>query len=108
MDNFIDHARSSERGLLGTWVKIPSFEVIQLFGRAGFDLVVIDLEHAAIDTYRAVELVFAVQAQGMAAIVRLPDRAALHLVQPLLDGGADGLLVPRIADPSDALAITRR
>jgi 2-dehydro-3-deoxyglucarate aldolase/4-hydroxy-2-oxoheptanedioate aldolase len=95
------------KGLLGTWVKIPSFETMQLLGHAGFDFVVIDMEHAPHTLQRAVELVFAAQAMGMAALVRLPDHTGMT-IQPLLDGGADGLLVPRIASLDTADAITRR
>lgn len=102
-----ERVRANGRGLLGTWVKIPSFETVQLIGRAGFDFVVIDMEHAPHSLERAVELVFCAQAMGMSALVRLPDHMGMT-IQPLLDGGADGLLVPRIADPATADAITRR
>lgn len=104
----MSRVRAAEgRGLLGTWVKIPSFETVQLLGHAGFDFVVIDMEHAPHTLQRAVELVFAAQATGMAALVRLPDHTGMT-IQPLLDGGADGLLVPRVTSPAVADAITRR
>lgn len=102
-----ERIRTNGRGLLGTWVKIPSFETVQLIGRAGFDFVVVDMEHAPHSLERAVELVFCAQAVGMSALVRLPDHLGMT-IQPLLDGGADGLLVPRITDPVAADAITRR
>ena len=95
------------RGLLGTWVKIPAFETVQLIGHAGFDFVVIDMEHAPHSLDRAVELVFCAQAMGMSALVRVPDHLGTA-IQPLLDGGADGLLVPRVTAPETADAITRR
>ena len=95
------------RGLLGTWVKIPAFETVQLIGHADFDFVVIDMEHAPHSLDRAVELVFCAQAMGMSALVRLPDHLGTT-IQPLLDGGADGLLVPRVAAPDIADTITRR
>jgi 2-dehydro-3-deoxyglucarate aldolase/4-hydroxy-2-oxoheptanedioate aldolase len=103
----IARARAARGGLLGTWVKLPSIETIQLLGHAGFDFVVIDMEHAPHTLERSVELVFAAQAMGMAALVRLPDHLGTA-IQPLLDGGADGLLVPRIADLATADAITER
>jgi 2-dehydro-3-deoxyglucarate aldolase/4-hydroxy-2-oxoheptanedioate aldolase len=107
MQSVISRVRSGDRGLLGTWVKIPSLETMQLLGHAGFDFVVVDMEHAPHSLERAVELVFAAQAMGMAALVRLPDHSGTT-IQPLLDGGADGLLVPRIASVETADAITRR
>lgn len=107
MDKFIDHVRKAPRGLLGTWVKIPSLETVELLGHAGFGFVVIDMEHAPHALDRAYELVFAAQAMGMAALVRLPDHSG-STIQPLLDAGADGLLVPRVTDVAVAEAMTRR
>ncbi|MFB0612631.1 HpcH/HpaI aldolase family protein [Aurantiacibacter poecillastricola] len=95
------------KGLLGTWVKLPSFETLQLIGHAGFEFVVIDMEHAPHSLQRAVELVFCAQAMDMGALVRLADDSGAT-VQPLLDGGADGLLVPRVTSPDRAAAIARR
>jgi 2-dehydro-3-deoxyglucarate aldolase/4-hydroxy-2-oxoheptanedioate aldolase len=103
----VSRIRDAQRGLLGTWVKIPSFETVQLIAHAGFDFVVVDMEHAPHSLQRAVELTFCAQAMGMAALVRLPDHQGTT-IQPLLDGGADGLLVPRIADTGAADAISRR
>lgn len=107
MPDITEKLRAVGGGLLGTWVKLPSLETLQLIGHAGFDFVVIDMEHAPHSLQRAVELVFCAQAIGMAALVRLPDHLGTA-IQPLLDGGADGLLVPRITDPATADAITRR
>jgi 2-keto-3-deoxy-L-rhamnonate aldolase RhmA len=104
---FMDRARGAGRGLLGTWVKIPSFETVQLLAHAGFDFVVIDLEHAPLALDRACELVFVAQAMGMSALVRLPDHLG-SAVQPLLDAGADGLLVPRIGSTEVAAQVTAR
>ncbi|HTV78707.1 MAG TPA: aldolase/citrate lyase family protein [Steroidobacteraceae bacterium] len=107
MDRFLETARARARGMIGTWVKLPSLETVELLGHAGFDFVVIDMEHAPHALNRAYELVFAAQATGMAALVRLPDHTGSS-IQPLLDGGADGLLVPRVTGTDVAAALTRR
>jgi 2-keto-3-deoxy-L-rhamnonate aldolase RhmA len=107
MENFIDHVRGARHGLLGTWVKIPSLETVELLAHAGFDFVVVDMEHAPHALDRAYELIFAAQAMGMAALVRMPGHEGTT-IQPLLDAGADGLLVPRVTDVATAAAITRR
>jgi 2-dehydro-3-deoxyglucarate aldolase/4-hydroxy-2-oxoheptanedioate aldolase len=111
VEGFIDRVRRSRhdrgRGLIGTWVKLPSFEAVQLLAHAGFEFVVIDMEHAPHALDRANELVFAAQAMGMGAVVRLPDQLG-STIQPLLDGGADGLLVPRVTSVEVADAISRR
>jgi len=104
---FMDRVRSAGKGLLGTWVKIPAFETVELLAHAGFDFVVIDMEHSPLALDRVYELVFATQRMGMAALVRLPDQLGTP-VQPLLDAGADGLLVPRVASLDAAAAIAAR
>ena len=107
MQKLVDRLRTAERGLLGTWVKIPTFETVQLLAHAGFEFVVVDMEHAPHALDRANELVFAAQAMGMAALVRLPDHSG-STIQPLLDGGADGLLIPRVTSLEIARDITRK
>ncbi len=104
---FMDRARSAGKGLLGTWVKIPAFETVEMLGHAGFDFVVLDMEHSPLALDRTYELIFAAQRMGMAALVRLPDHLGTA-VQPLLDAGADGLLVPRITSVDAAAAIAAR
>src|SRR5690606_8688657 len=99
--------RGGSAGLLGTGVKLPSLETIQLLAHAGFDFVVIDIEHAPHSLERAVMLVTGAQAAGMIALVRMPDHLGMT-IQPLLDGGADGLLVPRLSSVEHAEALTRR
>jgi len=106
-DGFMDRVRAAGRGLLGTWVKIPAFETVELLAHAGFDFVVIDMEHSPLALDRVYELIFATQRMGMAALVRLPDQLGTP-VQPLLDAGADGLLVPRITSTEAAASIAAR
>lgn len=107
MQNIIARIGNAGRGLLGTWVKIPSLETVELLGHAGFDFVVIDMEHAPHTLETAYRLIVAAQAMGMAALVRIPDALGTP-IQPLLDAGADGLLVPRVTSIEAADAVTRK
>ncbi|MEI9965669.1 MAG: aldolase/citrate lyase family protein [Caulobacteraceae bacterium] len=79
----------------GTWVKIPALETVEILGHAGFDFVVVDMEHAPHSLQTAYQAIVQAQAAGMAALVRLPDHSA-SMAQRLLDAGADGLLIPRV------------
>lgn len=95
--------REAERTLVGTWVKIPSVETVEILAIAGFDFVVIDLEHAPLDLQTAYTLTVVAQAHGMSVLVRVPDRSGSHL-QRLLDSGVDGILVPRVTTAEEAAA----
>jgi 2-keto-3-deoxy-L-rhamnonate aldolase RhmA len=103
----IDRLRAGAGGpLLGTWVKIPALETVELLARAGFDFVVIDLEHSPMTLEAAYRAVVVSQGLGMGALVRVPERGAGH-VQPVLDAGVDGVLVPHVLDGADADRVVR-
>ena len=94
-------SRSGGDCRFGTWVKIPALETVEMLGRAGFDFVVIDMEHALHSLQTAYQCIIQAQATGMAALVRMPDHSA-SLAQKLLDAGADGLLIPRVESADEA------
>ena len=89
--------------LFGTWVKLPTIETVELLGHAGFDYIVVDMEHAPLTLESAYRAIVMAQAMGMGALVRVPDRSDSHL-QRLLDSGADGILVPRVTDAATCRA----
>ena len=101
MNGFVTRLRERERTLLGTWVKIPALETVELIAHAGFDYVVIDLEHSPMTLESAYRAIVVAQGCGLAALVRLPDHTGAY-VQRLLDSGADGLLVPRVQSAAQA------
>lgn len=70
---------------------------------AGFEFIVIDMEHSPLDLETAYRLIFGAQALGMAALIRVADRSG-NLYQRLLDAGADGLLVPQVSTLEQARA----
>lgn len=80
---------------LGTWVKLPAMESIELIALAGFDFIVIDLEHSAISMETAYRHIGTALFAGVAPIVRIPALDA-GVVQRLLDAGAEGIMVPHI------------
>ena len=85
----------------GTWVKLPSLETLEMLASAGFEFVVIDMEHSPLTLDFAYTAIVVAQALEMTALVRVPDRSGSH-TQRLLDAGADGLLVPQVSDAAEA------
>jgi len=77
----------------------PSTSVI--FGDVGYDFVIIDGEHGALDTRDVLNHIRAARSAGTLVIVRvLYNEAAL--IQRAVDLGADGVIVPKIATAADA------
>ncbi len=100
---FLSRLQASPAPLLGTWVKLPTHQTLELLALAGFDFVAIDTEHAPLHLETAYQLIAHAQALGLSALVRLPDLVCDDY-QRLLDSGADGLLVPRVRNPDEARA----
>lgn len=90
----------------GTWVKLGSLETLELLAFAGFDFVVIDMEHAPHTYESAYRCIVGAQGFGLKALVRLPDGAGGD-VQRILDSGADGVLVPCVRSVDEARAAMR-
>jgi 4-hydroxy-2-oxoheptanedioate aldolase len=91
---------------LGTWLKITSGEPVEIMAFAGFDFVVIDMEHAPVDLQTAYRLVNSATALGMVPLVRVPDGTA-STIQKILDAGAMGILVPHVDTVEQADAVGR-
>jgi 2-keto-3-deoxy-L-rhamnonate aldolase RhmA len=68
---------------------------------AGFGLVWVDLEHSSISIDSAVQIIASAADQGMEAWVRVPERD-YGVIGRLLDGGATGIVAPRVETAEEA------
>ncbi|UVI30634.1 HpcH/HpaI aldolase family protein [Paenibacillus spongiae] len=80
---------------VGTFVKIDSAETIELLGYAGFDFIVIDMEHTTLDFGQAERMVRIADLHGMSSIIRVPDASRMSILRAL-DLGAAGVQVPQV------------
>ena len=92
--------RLQQGPLLGTFVKLPRREVLEVLALAGLDFVICDLEHSQMDEGEARELAWAGQAIGLPVVVRLAELER-GLVNRLLEAGAAGLQMPRVRSRED-------
>jgi 2-keto-3-deoxy-L-rhamnonate aldolase RhmA len=81
---------------VGPFVTMTDPAIVELVALAGFDLIVIELEHAAIGIETLQDHLRAAAAHDLGVLVRVPhhDRAQMLRV---LDAGADGVLVPHVS-----------
>jgi len=91
--------------LLGTLLTLPSPEIAELLGGAGFDWLFIDMEHGLLE-FEVVQRM--VQAAGPACpcLVRVAHNEPI-LIGKALDTGAAGLIVPHVGSPEEARAAVR-
>ncbi|HYF92720.1 MAG TPA: aldolase/citrate lyase family protein [Symbiobacteriaceae bacterium] len=89
---------------LGSFISVPSPHLVEMAAHAGFDFVVIDMEHGSIGIGEAESLVRAAQAAGITSVVRIAENRS-RLIGQALDAGADGVLVPHVECAAEALAV---
>ena len=87
--------------LFGTFLGLGSPTAAEICGRAGFDWVIIDLEHGAAHESELLANLHAVGSTPATALVR-PRSADRLRVGRVLDLGAHGLMIPRIDLPAQA------
>jgi len=87
--------------LIGSFFRLPSPDLVEIFGEAGFDFIIIDQEHGSLSPETTSNLVRACDLVEMAAIVRIPDNLP-WIFQHALDVGALGVQVPQVGSAEDA------
>ncbi|BCT75259.1 aldolase [Sinomonas cyclohexanicum] len=89
----------AERPVLGTFLKIPRFEIVDILALSGFDFLVCDYEHSQMSVGEACDVVRAGRARGLPVLVRVPalDRGDINR---LLEAGAAGIQLARGSGPA--------
>ena len=83
-----------------------SVEIGKAMRTAGFDWLFIDMEHTAIDIATASDISVAAQDAGITPMVRVPGFEHHHATR-VLDGGAQGIVVPHVDDVETARRMVR-
>jgi 4-hydroxy-2-oxoheptanedioate aldolase len=95
MRNRLRELLETEPSALGAFVTLRDPAVTELAALAGFDLVLIETEHAAIGLETMEDHLRAARAHGIGTLVRVPSDEAKGILR-VLDSGADGVLVPHV------------
>lgn len=86
---------------LGSWITIGHPNVAEILANAGFDWLVIDIEHNPIDFSTVQTLITTIQSKDVAALVRVNKNEEV-VIKQVLDAGADGIIVPMVCSKEDA------
>jgi 4-hydroxy-2-oxoheptanedioate aldolase len=86
---------------LGCSMMLPSPQVVEMLGAAGFDWVLLDCEHGSIGLESLEIMCMAAEAAGITAIAR-PRSPEPMDIAAVLDRGAAGVQVPHVNSAADA------
>jgi 4-hydroxy-2-oxoheptanedioate aldolase len=92
------------RAPVGTFVKIPSLETMEILKIAGFDFIVIDSEHAPYSLREIDTIIAFSRSIDLAPIVRISDHGYAD-PQRVLDAGAAGIFVPHVSSGAEAARV---
>lgn len=99
--NWIDRKRLSSEVLAGTFLNLGSSVAVEIAVAAGFDWVLLDLEHGSGSLTELRSQLLATCGSTAAPIVRIPSIDA-DLVKFVMDSGAAGVMFPYVADAAEA------
>ena len=100
MNKLKDKLRSKQL-TIGSWISIGHTAIAEIMAKAGFDWLVIDMEHSAIGIEQCQELIRVIDLCGVASLVRVGANDAL-LIKRVMDAGALGIIVPMVNSPEEA------
>jgi 4-hydroxy-2-oxoheptanedioate aldolase len=85
---------------------MPSVPMMQLLARAGFDWLVVDMEHGPISVETAHAMIAATAGTPTAPLARVPENLP-WLAKTVLDAGAFGIVYPQVNTGAEAAAAVR-
>lgn len=91
----------SKQVTAGGWITLPELSIAEIFANAGFDWIVVDLEHSIIGIEKMGDLIRVIDLSGVPALVRLTSNDE-NLIKRALDCGAHGVIVPNISNKKEA------
>ena len=93
--------------VLGTWVfEFNTSGIPRLLASTGVDFAVYDMEHSGFGMDSVRNLVSLSRSLNLASLVR-PPAAKYHLIAPLLDAGASGIIAPMVETVEQAMEVTQ-
>jgi 2-keto-3-deoxy-L-rhamnonate aldolase RhmA len=86
---------------IGSWISLGHPAIAEIMASAGFDWLVIDLEHSVIDLRVAEELIRTIDLKGCSPLVRLTSNDR-NQIKRVMDAGAHGVVVPMVNSAGEA------
>jgi 2-keto-3-deoxy-L-rhamnonate aldolase RhmA len=99
--NWIDRNRLASEVLAGTFLNLGSSVAVEIAVAAGFDWVLLDLEHGSGSLAELRSQLLATRGSSAAPIVRIPSVDA-DMVKFVMDSGAAGVMFPYVPDAVEA------
>lgn len=91
----------SGQPVFGLLNSVPAPLLVEMLGYAGYDFVILDMEHVCVNPETLENMVRAAECAGITPLVRVPGLAP-EIILRVLDCGAQGVVIPHIRSRQDA------
>lgn len=95
---------SSGMTTIGSWITLGNLGIAEIMAKAGFDWLVVDLEHSTISIEKAGDLIRVIDLCNVCPLVRLTSNNP-DLIKRVMDAGAHGVVVPMVNTKDDAARV---
>ncbi|MFZ5631688.1 MAG: HpcH/HpaI aldolase family protein [Bacillota bacterium] len=92
--------------VIGSLISVNCPDVVEVMALAGFDFLLLDLEHSPMSVESSVNLIRAAELHGVAPITRTTDGSPATILRSL-DVGAYGIQVPQVNTAGEAARIVK-
>ena len=99
--NMLKSMLMEKRQTYGTWITIPHVLIPEILAAAGFDWMVLDMEHSSIELADILPLIISIEANNMVPLVRVGENDP-NLIKRVMDAGAYGVIVANICSGNEA------
>ena len=102
---FRDSLYARDKTLVGTMLKTPAHELVEILAGSGLDYIAIDAEHAPFDRSRLDACLAIGRALDANLLVRVCDASRSEILK-VLDSGAVGVIIPHVDSPEKARKVS--
>lgn len=106
MANKVKAAWQAGKAVVNGWLAIPNAFSAEMYSRAGWDSVTVDMQHGVQDYLSCVACFQGMQSSGAVPMVRVPWNEP-GIIGKVLDAGAYGVICPMINSEAEARALVQ-
>lgn len=106
MVNILKKKLQKREGTIGSWVTLGHTSIAEIMAKAGFEWLVVDMEHSVITLDIAQQLIQVIEGCGVVPLVRVGENNA-NIIKRAIDAGAYGVIVPMINTKEQAEAAVK-
>jgi 4-hydroxy-2-oxoheptanedioate aldolase len=106
MANAVKEAWKAGKAVVNGWLAIPNAFSAEMYSKAGWDSVTVDMQHGVQDYLSCVACFQGIQPSGAVPMVRVPWNEP-GIVGKVLDAGAMGVICPMVNTAEEARALVQ-